>query len=265
MALNATDAGSGVERTVYTIDGSDPLTSATARRYTAPFTLTATRTTVRYLSVDRAMNAEVVRSQVITIDRTAPVTSITCNAAACLTGSSGWYRAPVTVGMTATDAGGSGLDSTHYTIDGTTPTLLSPLYTGPFQVGQTTTVLYASWDRSGNREATKTRLIRIDAAAPTVSITLPLAGASIRRTASQTVSASAVDLGSGTGAASGIVRVSWYLDGSTTALASDTSSPYQFTWRPSAVSLGAHTLRAVATDRAGNATTSAAITVTITA
>jgi Bacterial Ig domain/Chitobiase/beta-hexosaminidase C-terminal domain len=261
VALTATDAGSGVERTVYTTDGSDPTTSATARRYTGPFTLSAT-STVRYLSADVAMNAETAKSQRITIDRTAPVTTLTCNAAAC---STGWYRAPVTVAMTATDTGGVGVDSIHYTTDGSTPSLTSPLYTTPFPVTQTTTVLYASWDRAGNREATKTRLIRIDAAAPTVSITVPSTGASIRRGARQTVSASAVDVGTGTGAASGIARVAWYLDGSTTALATDTSNPYSFTWRPSAVALGVHTLTAIATDAAGNTRTSAPITVTITA
>ena len=62
VALTALDAGSGVERTVYTTDESDPTTSATALRYTGPFTLART-STVRYLSADQAMNAETGRSQ----------------------------------------------------------------------------------------------------------------------------------------------------------------------------------------------------------
>ena len=77
VALNATDPGSGVERTVYTTDGSDPVTSSTVRRYTGPFPLSAT-STVRYLSVDQAMNVETGRSQRITVgaaDTTAPVTT----------------------------------------------------------------------------------------------------------------------------------------------------------------------------------------------
>src|SRR4029453_5347855 len=102
--------------------------------------------TVRYLSVDQAMNVETGGSQRITIgaaDITAPLPTVRCNAAAC---STGWYRAQVTVTLSATDAGGSGLSSTHYTTDGTAPSLASPLYTGAFAVNQTTTVRFASWD-----------------------------------------------------------------------------------------------------------------------
>jgi peptidoglycan/xylan/chitin deacetylase (PgdA/CDA1 family) len=260
VALNATDAGSGVERTVYTTDGSDPTTSATAVRYTGPFTLARTAT-VRYLSVDQAMNAEVAHSQRVTIDATAPVTTIRCNAAAC---STGWYRAPVTVTMTATDAGGSGLASTHYTTDGSVPSLASPLYAGAIQVTQTTTVRYASWDAAGNGETAKSATIRIDAAGPTVTQASPLNGATIRRTVATAVTATAVDVGTGTGAASGMRSVAWYLDGSATALRTDTSNPYTFNWTPGATfALGTHTLTAVATDVAGNTTTSATLTFTI--
>ncbi len=262
VALNATDAGSGVERTVYTTDGSDPVTSATARAYTGPFTLASTAT-VRYLSLDGAMNVETGHSQHVTVsgDHTAPVTTSTCNAATC---TSGWYRAPVTVTLSATDAGGSGVASTHYTTDGTTPSLASPVYTGPFSVPQSITVLYASWDNAGNKEGTKTRTIRIDAAGPTVAITAPANGATLRRTVTSVVAATAADVGTGTGAPSGMRRVRWYLDGSATALRTDSSSPYSFNWRPGGTfALGTHTMVAIATDVAGNTTTSASITFTI--
>jgi peptidoglycan/xylan/chitin deacetylase (PgdA/CDA1 family) len=261
VALNATDTGSGVDRTLYTTDGTDPVSSATAKLYTAPFALSTT-TTVRYFSTDKAMNAETSHTQVIKtkIDTTAPVSTIKCNAATC---GAGWYIA-VTVTLSATDTGGSGLDVTRYTTDGTAPTTLSPVYTAPFQVTQTTTVSYASWDKAGNKEATKTRLIRIDGVAPTVALTSPLSGASIKRSASQIVAATATDLGSGTGAPSGIASVAFYLDGSLTPLGTDKTNPYQFTWKPTLVALGTHTLKAVATDSAGNLTTSALITITIT-
>jgi len=265
VALTATDPGSGVERTVYTTDGSDPVSSSTVRRYTGPFTLSAT-STVRYLSVDQAMNVETGRSQQVTVgaaDTTAPVTTIRCNAAAC---STGWYRASVTVTLSATDAGGSGLASTHYTTDGTAPSLASPLYAGAFAVNQTTTVRYASWDVAGNKEANKTATIRIDAAAPSVAITSPLNGATVRRTVSSPVTATAADAGTGTGAASGVRDVAWYLDAGTTPLRTDASNPFTFSWRPgTGVSLGTHTMIAVATDIAGNTTISARITFTIAA
>ena len=265
VALNATDPGSGVERTVYTTDGSDPVTSSTVQRYTSPFALSAT-STVRYLSVDQAMNVETGGSQLISVgasDTTAPVTTVRCDAAAC---STGWYRAPVTVTLSAIDAGGSGLSSTHYTTDGTAPSLASPLYTGAFAANQTTTVRYASWDVAGNKEANKTATIRIDAAAPSVAITSPLNGATVRRTVSSPVTATAADGGTGTGAASGMRNVAWYLDASTTRCGRTTRTPSRSAGGPGpGVSLGTHTMIAVATDVAGNTTISARITFTITA
>ena len=77
-----------------------------------------------------------------------------------------------------------------------------------------------------------------------------------------TVTAGATDLGTGSGAPSGIASVTFYLDG-TTVLASDNNSPYSFSWNTKGVTKGTHKLTAVATDTAGNSTTSAAITVTI--
>jgi peptidoglycan/xylan/chitin deacetylase (PgdA/CDA1 family) len=261
VALNATDAESGVERTLYTTDGSNPVTSGTVKRYTAPFTISS-NTTVRFLSLDRAMNVESLKTQGVLIDRTAPVTTVACNGTAC---STGWYRTTVTVTLTATDAGGSGLNSTRYTTDGSTPSLTSPLYTGAFQVAQTTTVRYASWDNVGNQETPKSQTIRIDGSAPNVAVTAPADGASVRRGVVSDVSASATDVGTGTGAPSGILRVEWFLDGSGTPLKTDTTSPYSSNWNPpKTLALGTHTLTARATDVAGNARTSAPITFTLT-
>ena len=129
----------------------------------------------------------------ILLDRTAPVTTIACNSAAC----SGWYRAAVTVTLTATDTGGSGIGSTHYTTDGSAPSLTSPTYTGPFQITQTRTVRYASWDVAGNKETTKVQAITIDGAAPNVAVTAPANGATVRRGVARTVSASATRRGNG--------------------------------------------------------------------
>jgi len=56
--------------------------------------------------------------------------------------------------------------------------------------------------------------------------------------------------------------VSFYLDG-TTSLGTDTSSPYSIKWTIAKLAKGTHSLTAVATDAAGNSTTSAAVTVTI--
>jgi peptidoglycan/xylan/chitin deacetylase (PgdA/CDA1 family) len=262
IVLSATDAGgSGLDKTYYTTNGSTPTTSSTV--YVGQFSLTTT-TTVRFFSTDKAGNAEALRSQLVTIDSTAPTTTISCNGASC---STGWYRtSPVSVALNATDSG-SGVDKTYFTTDGTTPTTSSPVYAASFTVGQTTTVRFFSVDKVGNREAVKSTNIRIDTVAPSVSMTSPTTGQSIRRGTKVTLRATATDAGTGTGVASGIARVVFYLD-STTVLATVTSAPYTATWNTSNITkfaAGVHTITAVATDAAGNATTSAAITITLTA
>jgi hypothetical protein len=167
------------------------------------------------------------------------------------------------VTLSATDSG-SGVSTTRYTIDTTAPTLTNGItYTGPFTLTQTTTVKFRSWDVAGHAETTKIQVVRVDTAAPTVAITAPSNGASFVRGTRVTVSANATDLGTGSGAPSGVANVVLYLDG-TTQIASDLKAPYSSNWNTTKVSLGQHTLTAVATDVAGNSTTSAPITVTIT-
>ena len=263
VTLSATDSGgSGVDKTYYTTDGSTPTTSSTV--YAGAFTLNAPGSyNVMFFSTDKAGNAEAVKSQLIQIDKTAPATTITCNSAAC---STGWYKTtPVTVTLSATDTGGSGLDRTVYTTDGSNPTTsaTAKLYSGPFTVAQTTTVKFFSRDIAGNAEAVKSQLIQIDGAAPTVSITQPANGSSFAQGAKVTISANAADLGTGSGAPSGIASVTFYLDG-TTVIATDNASPYTTSWNTNKIARGTHQLTAVATDAAGNTTTSASITVTIT-
>jgi peptidoglycan/xylan/chitin deacetylase (PgdA/CDA1 family) len=160
VTLSATDdtGGSGVAATYYTTDGSTPTASST--RYTSAFTVSST-STVKYFSVDNAGNAEAVRSQAVRIDGTPPTTTIQCDGATCPT-TTYPMGTTVTVTLSATDnAGGSGVASTHYTTDGSTPTLSSPTYTNAITVSKTTTVRYRSWDVAGNVEAAKSRTIQI--------------------------------------------------------------------------------------------------------
>ena len=197
----------------------------------------------------------------------APTTSITCDQAAC---STGWYRkTSVSVALTATDPVGSAT-TTYYTTDGSDPTTSGSRvqYAGPFSVTQTTTVRYYSTNTAGLDETPRSQTVRLDAAAPAVSITSPTAGSSIaRRAGTVTVSATAQDLGTGSGAPSGVARVVFY-DGTTTlgtatAPATGTST-YSVSWRVRNAAVRQHTLTAVATDVAGSSTTSAGVTVSIT-
>lgn len=92
-----------------------------------------------------------------------------------------------------------------------------------------------------------------DPTPPTVSLTAPAAGASVSGTV--TVSATASDN-------VGVASVQFQLDGANLGT-TDTTAPYSITWNTATVTAGPHTLRAVARDAAGNATTSAGVSVTV--
>lgn len=180
-------------------------------------------------------------------DTIAPTTAVTCNNATCATT---WYRQPVSVALAATDVGGSGVAVTRYTTDGTAPTTSSPAYSTPLVLPQTTTLNYRSWDAAGNVEATRTITLRVDTAAPTVAITYPANGSTIKA-AQTTITASATDDGSGAKA------VDFYADGK--RIGTDGTAPFSWGWK---ATKGAHKLTATVTDVAGNTGTSAPVTIT---
>ena len=85
-------------------------------------------------------------------DTTPPTTTIACNGSSC----AGTYSSPVTVSLTATDSGGSGVEATYYTLDGTDPITSGTriTYSSPFSLAAPgATVRYASSDNAGNPEA----------------------------------------------------------------------------------------------------------------
>jgi hypothetical protein len=131
-------------------------------------------------------------------------------------------------------------------------------------VSSTSTVSYqSSADDWATAEPVKSTLVQIDAAPPTVSLTGPSDGASIKRGTPVPLTASAVDAGTSPGAASGVTSVSYYLDGGT-EIGTAAASPYRVMWKVPKSATGAHTLTATAVDAAGNATTSTGVQVTIT-
>lgn len=97
-----------------------------------------------------------------------------------------------------------------------------------------------------------TTTLAADTVAPTVGITSPAGGTSV--SGAVAIDASASDN-------VGVVRVDLKVNGST--VASDTTSPYQFTWDSTKAANGGVTLTAVAVDAAGNSQTSAPVTVTV--
>jgi len=212
VSLTATDGsgGSGVAATYYTTNGSTPTSSST--RYTGAFSLASTAT-VKYFSVDNVGNQEAVKSQLVSIDTTPPVTTITCNSATCAP----WYNASVTVRLSATDNGGSGVAATYYTTNGSTPTTSSTRYTGSFSVSSTRTVKFFSVDQLGRAEPVQSKLISIDTTAP--STTIRCNGTTCSKstyTSAVSVSFVANDTGSG------VSSTHYTTDGSTPTLSSPT-------------------------------------------
>jgi peptidoglycan/xylan/chitin deacetylase (PgdA/CDA1 family) len=103
-------------------------------------------------------------------DSAAPSTTISCNGSPC---QSSTYTGTVSVTLSATDLG-SGVASTHYTTDGSTPTQSSPAYTGQFPLTSSATAQYRSWDNAGNAEAVHSQAVSVqqnaDTTPPTTTI-----------------------------------------------------------------------------------------------
>jgi peptidoglycan/xylan/chitin deacetylase (PgdA/CDA1 family) len=177
-------------------------------------------------------------------DTTAPATTIACNGAACSTSA---YTGSVSVTLSATDTG-SGIASTHYTTDGSIPTLSSPTYTGAFLVASTATVKYASWDIAGHAETAHSQTITVqqqsaDTTPPTTTIACNGAPcSSTGYTAPVTVTLAATDNPGGWG-----VDKTYYTTDGSTPTTSSTVYTGPFTVQQNS------TVQFFSTDLAGNA------------
>ena len=184
------------------------------------------------------------RSVITGSDTTAPATTIACNAAPC---QSSTYTGSVSVTLSATDTG-SGIASTHYTTDGSTPTLSSPTYTGAFLVASTATVRYASWDNAGHAETAHSQTITVqqsssDTTPPTTTISCNGAScSSTGYTAPVTVTLTATDNPGGYG-----VDKTYYTTDGSTPTTSSTVYTGPFTVKQNT------TVKFFSTDLAGNA------------
>ena len=164
--LSATDQGGGILKEIrYTTDGSAP--TASSQLYTGGIPISST-TTVKFRAEDQAGNVETPKSQTIVIDTANPTSSIQCDGAAC---SNGFYNHAVSATLSGNDTGGSGLKNIRYTTDGSAPTASSPVYSGPINVGSTTTIKWRAEDNAGNVESpVNSQTISIDLQNPTSSI-----------------------------------------------------------------------------------------------
>ncbi|GHH95142.1 OmpL47-type beta-barrel domain-containing protein [Streptomyces capillispiralis] len=253
VTVEATDAGSGVDRIEYAL-GAD----GAWQPYTAPVVFDQVGThSVRYRALDKAGNVSAEESVEFTVvaqpsdDTTAPETSATVDGEK---NADGAYIDMATVTVTASDTG-SGVNTIEYALgaDGAWQA-----YTGPVMVHQagTHTVRYRATDKAGNAAAEKSVEFTV-VAAPPQDTTPPATGVTVEGTRNSdgayvgdaTVTISADDGHGG----SGVAGIEYSLDG----------GPYLAYTEPVVVDrAGRHTVAYRATDKAGN--TSQPLTATFT-
>ena len=145
VAVDAADAGSGIADVQLFVDGDYLATSSsTASPYS--FTLAAGSLAfgthkLKAIATDKLGNSAGSALVTITLKDGVPSTTIACDGGTC---PAGFVKDPVSVTL-ATSDGGSGVDATRYTLDGSDPSETSALYSGPFTVSETTTVKFRSW------------------------------------------------------------------------------------------------------------------------
>ena len=209
-----------------------------------------------------------------------PPTAFTLNGTACTTG--GNVNPPPTVQITAPAAGStlpanatvnftanatdnSGVARVEFRLNGTliatdtTAPYATTFASGPLATGSHT--LSATAFDNGSPSLNAVHSITVTKGgntAPTVSVTSPTANQNFAANTTIPLAASASDPGGA------VVRVDFRLDGSTTVVGSDTTSPYTFTV-PAGLSTGSHSVTATAVDNGSPAlsTTSASVAFTV--
>ena len=223
-------------------------------------TLTAGKKIMRVVMDTDGFNLNYINAtaSAVTPVNVAPTVSLTAPA------NNATYTAPASVTVTANASDADGTVSKVEFYNGST--LLNSDATAPYSYSWTnvaagTYVLTAkatdnagAVTTSGAVTVTVTAVVPVNVA-PTVSLTAPANNATYAAPASVTVTANASD-------ADGTVSKVEFYNGST-LLNSDATAPYSYSWTN--VAAGTYVLTAKATDNAGAVTTSAAVTLTVTA
>ncbi len=187
----------------------------------------------------------------VTVDNAPPSVSITAPASgATVTGS-------ITVSATATDD--VRVVGVQATLDGTNlgaEVIAAPYVTSwntTFSASGTHVLSAVARDGAGNIGTAAPVSVTVDNFPPSVSITVPVPGATVAGTI--TVAASATD-------DVRVAGVQFKLDAANLG-AEVTATPYAIGWNTASVPNGVHSLTAVARDAAGNTSTSSAVTVRV--
>ena len=202
---------------------------------------------------DAANNIGTSSSVTVTVnnDKTAPIVSLT-------TPSSG-ATVSGTVAVTASASDNVGVSRVEFYVNSVLQaTVTSAPYTFSWNtaslVNGSYTLLAKAYDAANNigTSSSVTVTVNNDKTAPTVSLTAPSSGATVSGTVA--VAASASDN-------VGVSKVEFYVN--SILQASDTNSPYTFTWNTSSLTNGTYTLLAKAYDASGNVGTSTSNVVTV--
>ena len=184
-------------------------------------------------------------------DTTPPVVSIASPAGAAL------VRGTVTITANATDNSGT-VANVQFLVDGTAlggPDAVAP-FTGSWPTGGGSNGLHVltarATDEAGNQTTSAPVSVTVDNVPPSASISSPTGG-----TVSGTITVSGTASDS-----NGIASVQFRVDGLAIG-AADTTAPYSVSWNTASAVNGTHVLTALATDAAGNQTTSAGATVAV--
>lgn len=260
ITANATD-DVAVQSVDFYVDGAkvgtDTTASSNSYSYTLTTALSAGSHSMYAIATDTSGNTQQSSTVTVTVADTTPPTisavtvSSTSQSGATITWTTNEAAdSQVNYGATSSYGSHSTLDSTLVTSHSVTLSGLTASTTYHYQVVSKD----ASSNSASSSDATfTTQAASGDTTAPTVSITAPTGGSTLKGTSTFTVTASDNV---------GVVGVQYKLDG-TNIGSESTTSPFSLTWTPTVYS-GTHTLTAVARDAAGNTKTSASVSITIT-
>jgi hypothetical protein len=259
IPVNATVGAVGgltVQGVQFKVDGVNIGAEDATAPYSVPWdTKTATNASHALTAVARDALGVLWTSDPVTVtvfnDKTAPVVSVSSPAAGAT------VRATIALGATATD--NVGVVGVQFRLDGVN--VGAEDTSSPYGLSWDTatasdgahTLTAVARDAAGNTATSASVAVVVDNTAPTVTISAPAAGTTV---------AGATTLGASASVGVGGAGVSFRLDGAPLG-AEDATAPYTLDWDSTPVAAGSHVLSAVARDAAGNASTSAAVTVVV--
>ncbi len=270
LSGSATDAGTGDSGIVSVTVNGTAATGGTATgtgvaNWNLTLTLSPGNNVVNVTAKDNSPNqngtTKVVTLTYTPTDTTPPTVAITSPALGTT------VVTPLSTTLSASAADDNGIAKVEFYVDGTlvgTDTSMPFSANWPITTAQngTRNLTAVATDTAGNATTSSPVSVTVnipttpapDTTAPTIAITAPVSGATFVTPLSTTLSASAAD-------DNGIAKVEFYVDG--TLIGIDTSTPFSASWPITTAQNGMRRLTAVATDTAGNATTSSPVTVTV--